>query len=242
MPTDRFTQARLHALYRILNTPARPWPHRHLFVEEVFPADFYAELQRHMPATAAYTPLAQTGKVAKGDYEMRSGFLLNSEHLSKVEAETATFWTALFEQVLNEEFVSALMSRHREELEDRACRENTPLPPTPGRDMILVRDSSSDGVKIHTSDRRNLLTLLFYLPADDRNADCGTTLYLPKDRTRRCWGGTHHDFAEFDPVHTLPFLPNSLFMFVKTDDSFHGVKPIRAEGLRRDLLLFYAHR
>lgn len=242
MSTDRFTQARLHALYRILNTPAHPWPHRHLFVEEVFPADFYAELQRHMPETAAYTPLAQTGKVAKGDYEMRSGFLLNSAHLSRVPTETAAFWTALFEQVLNEEFVAALMSRHGKELEDRARRENVPLPPAPERDMILVRDGSSDGVKIHTSDRRNLLTLLFYLPADDRNVACGTTLYLPKDRARRCWGGIHHDFAEFDPVHTLPFRPNSLFMFVKTDDSFHGVKPIQTDGLRRDLLLFYAHR
>jgi len=242
MPADRFTQARLHALYRILNSPVRSWPHRHLFVENVFPDDFYAELQRNLPDSAAYTPLAKTGKVAEGDYEMRAGFLLNEEHLGRVSTDVARFWTALFDEVLNGEFADALLARHAGDIRDRLEREGSPLAEAPRRDMILVRDGSSDGVKIHTSDPRNLLTLLFYLPADARHAGCGTTLYWPKDREMRCWGGPHHDFAGFDPVQTMPYRPNSLFMFVKTDDSFHGVKPIDVEGLRRDLLLYYIQR
>lgn len=242
MSSDRLTQARMHALYRILNTPVRPWPHPHLYVEEVFPTDFYAELRRSMPAAEAYTPLAKTGKVAQGDYEMRAGFLLDKRHLGQVPAEVAEFWTGLFDEVLNGEFASALLARHAEDIRQRMEREGVAMPQSPDRDMILVRDSSSDGVKIHTSDPRNLLTLLFYLPEDERNAGCGTTLYLPKDRSMRCWGGPHHDFAGFDPVWTMPYRPNSLFMFVKTDESFHGVKPIQVENLRRDLLLYYIHR
>jgi hypothetical protein len=35
----------------------------------------------------------------------------------------------------------------------------------------------------------------------------------------------------------MPYLPNSLFAFVKTPNSFHGVEPI-SEPIRRDLLLF----
>jgi hypothetical protein len=31
-------------------------------------------------------------------------------------------------------------------------------------------------------------------------------------------------------------------MFVKSNDSFHGVEPIQIDGMRRDLLLFYVHR
>ncbi|WP_207461873.1 hypothetical protein [Azospirillum sp. SYSU D00513] len=232
----------MHALYRILNSPVRPWPHRHLFIENVFPADFYAALQRCMPSANAYTSLAKTGKVAEGDYDMRSGFLLNEEHLGRVPADIARFWTGLFDEVLNDEFADALMARHGDDLRERLEREGKPLAKAPHRDMILVRDRSSDGVKIHTSDPGNLLTLLFYLPADARHADCGTTLYLPKERERRCWGGPHHEFEGFDPVWTMPYVPNSLFMFVKTDDSFHGVKPIHVENLRRDLMLFYVKR
>lgn len=242
MSNDRFTQARLHALYRILNTPVQPWPHRHLFVENVFPNAFYDELRRAMPAANAYTPLAKTGKVADGDYEMRAGFLLDDEHIGRVPADIARFWTALFDDVLNDEFAGALLERHAGDIRDRLAREGAPPAHPTQRDMILVRDSSSDGVKVHTSDPRNLLTLLFYLPEDDRHAECGTTLYLPKDRDRRCWGGPHHDFAGFDPVQTMPYLPNALFLFVKNDESFHGVKPIHVNGLRRDLLLYYIHR
>lgn len=239
--SDRFTHARLHALTRILATPTRPFPHRHLHVEEVFPPEFFAELRANMPPADAYTSLAKTGKVKNGDYEMRAGFLLNEEHLSRVPLATADLWTGLFNEVFNQEFVDLVLERFRPEIEARLAKEGASWPEV-RRDMILVRDSSSDGVKIHTSDPKNLITFLFYLPQDDRHSGCGTTLYLPKDRDFRCWGGPHHEFEQFDKVWTAPYVPNSLFMFVKTDDTFHGVEPIRIDGLRRDLLLFYIHR
>lgn len=242
LTAEFFVRARMHALYQITNSPVRPWPHKHLMIENVFPDDFYAELRRCMPEQGAYTPLAKTGKVAKGDYEMRAGFLLNEEHLSRVPARVARFWTGLFGEVLNAEFADVLMERHAADVRDRLEREGAVLAEPPRRDMILVRDGTSDGVKIHTSDPKNLLTLLFYLPEDERYVECGTTLYWPKDRDMRCWGGPHHELEGFDPVWTMPYRPNSLFMFVKTDDSFHGVKPIQIDNLRRDLLLYYIHR
>ena len=36
----------------------------------------------------------------------------------------------------------------------------------------------------------------------------------------------------------MPFLPNSLFTFVKTDNSFHGVEPVLDADCKRWLLLF----
>jgi hypothetical protein len=42
----------------------------------------------------------------------------------------------------------------------------------------------------------------------------------------------------FDRMMTMPFLPNSLFAFLKTHNSFHGVEPIQETGVRRDLLLY----
>jgi len=36
----------------------------------------------------------------------------------------------------------------------------------------------------------------------------------------------------------MPFLPNTMFAFVKTDHSFHGVEPIVDAGISRYLLLY----
>jgi hypothetical protein len=36
----------------------------------------------------------------------------------------------------------------------------------------------------------------------------------------------------------MPYLPNTLFAFVKNDRSFHGVEPIRDQDYRRHLLLY----
>lgn len=237
--TSAFRQASLHALYRILNTKVSDWPHRHLLIENVFPAEFYARLLNALPGSDAYTPLAQTGKVAEGDYAMRAGFLLDDKHRARVSPAISEFWQSLFDETFSPEFAAAIAERHEAQITSRFLREGRERPAVFGRDMLLVRDGTSDGVKIHTSDRKNVVTLLFYLPPDERYVACGTTLYLPKDREFRCWGGHHYDFELFDKVATMPFRPNSLFMFVKDDDSFHGVEPLRIEAIRRDLLLFY---
>ena len=229
-------------LYNILNTPPRIWPHNHAYIGPVFSKGFFGEIRTHLPPAEAYTPLGATGKVAEGDYGMRSGFLLDAPHKARVSPAVGAFWQALFDGVFDAEFADTLVAHFRPQIAARLAAEGVDWPTEIKRDMILVRDTSSDGVKIHTSDPKNLITLLFYLPEDDRYAPCGTTLYLPKQRDFRCWGGPHHGFENFDKVWTAPFLPNSLFMFVKSNDSFHGVEPIQIDGMRRDLLLFYVHR
>lgn len=37
---------------------------------------------------------------------------------------------------------------------------------------------------------------------------------------------------------TLPYVPNVLFAFMKTPNSFHGVEPIEEPEVQRDLLLY----
>ena len=39
-------------------------------------------------------------------------------------------------------------------------------------------------------------------------------------------------------MRTLPYVPNALFAFMKTPNSFHGVEPIEEPEVRRDLLLY----
>ena len=39
-------------------------------------------------------------------------------------------------------------------------------------------------------------------------------------------------------MRTMPYVPNALFAFMKTPNSFHGVEPIEEPDVRRDLLLY----
>jgi hypothetical protein len=40
----------------------------------------------------------------------------------------------------------------------------------------------------------------------------------------------------------MPYVPNSLFAFVRTSNLFHGVEPISENGVCRDLLLYDIQR
>ena len=68
-------------------------------------------------------------------------------------------------------------------------------------------------------------------------AHLGTSIYRPRSPFT-CDGGPHYPFDPFERIKTTRFAPNTLFMFVKSDISFHGVEPISDPGVERDLLLY----
>ena len=79
---------------------------------------------------------------------------------------------------------------------------------------------------------------LFYLPRDESQSHLGTSIYVPEDAGFACPGGPHHPFELFRRVYTMPYVPNTLFAFLKTQNSFHGVEPLTGAAVRRDLLLY----
>jgi hypothetical protein len=83
-----------------------------------------------------------------------------------------------------------------------------------------------------------VITVLFYLPRDRSQAHMGTSIYQPKNPEFVCPGGPHYGYSDFNRVATMPFLPNSMFAFVKGDRSFHGVEPVTDPDVRRWLLLY----
>jgi hypothetical protein len=105
-------------------------------------------------------------------------------------------------------------------------------------EALLVQDITNYKLGPHTDTLRKVITLLFYLPKDTSQAHLGTSIYRPKDPAFRCPGGPHHPHDQFERLETMPFLPNSLFAFFKTDNSFHGVEPVADPDTRRWLLLY----
>ena len=104
-------------------------------------------------------------------------------------------------------------------------------------EALLIRDFSGYAIGPHTDSQKKIMSALFYLPKDDSMKEFGTSIYTPKQEGFTCSGVRHYPFADFDTVSTMPFMPNSLFAFPKSNKSFHGVEKFIGEGVR-DILLY----
>ena len=231
-----FSAVEEQVIYQIANAPVREYPYPHLYIEQVFPDDFYAELRANWPTSSSLVSLPQTGRVSKGVYEERFVLPLTEEGLNRLPEDRRAFWRELADWLMAYRFLAAMVdkfgnhvhTRFGEEL--RNCKFRA--------DALVVRDHTNYKIGPHTDAPHRLLSLLFYCPDNDDLRHLGTSIYVPRDRDFRCEGGPHYKHSGFQRIRTMEYQPNSLFAFFKTDNSFHGVEPIHDENILRDLLLY----
>jgi hypothetical protein len=225
--------AELHLSYAIRNAPIREYPFPHCYLQDVFPSDYYEQIQRQLPADQF---MLSNGDAGRGT-QLKERFVLEmkSQYLQTLPEDNKRFWTEFSRWMLGERFRSCVLGKFTDVIERRFKGvENVEFE----SDAVLVEDRTNHRMVPHTDHPRKALAMLFYLPRSESQAHLGTSIYLPKDRSFVCPGGPHHAPDGFDLLTTFPFLPNSLFMFVKTDNSFHGVEPVNDLDCRRWLLMF----
>lgn len=225
----------LHVLYQIANAPIRLFPFPHIYVQNVFPADFYHELRGRLPPAEAYQNLEALKRVGAGYPDTRLVMVVTPENVRALPEPSRSFWGATAKWLLGGVFAQGALSKFAEFLERRF---GDPRKLKFYDEALVVQDYTTYSLGPHTDSPSKVLSFLFYLPPNDSLAHLGTSLYVPKDPRFTCPGGPHHPFELFDRMMTMPFLPNTLFAFLKTQNSFHGVEPIRETGIRRDLLLY----
>jgi hypothetical protein len=227
------SRAELHLTYKVANAPINVFPFPHFFVEDVFPTDYYAQMQRMLPEPAAMLPIGEVRNTVTN--KERFVLELRDEQLQRLPADKRAFWEELrgwmvggaLGPMLLRKFGSYVVQRF-EGRKDVAYYD----------EALLVQDTTNYKLGPHTDAPRKVITLLFYLPPDTSQAHLGTSIYLPNDREFRCPGGPHHARENFERLWTMPFLPNSLFVFLKNDRSFHGLEPVADPDTRRWLLLY----
>jgi hypothetical protein len=228
-----FSDAEMQLAYKVGNVPFNMFPYPHFYVPDVFPAEFYREIQRNMPDPAAMIPIEEARNL-KG-YKERFVLGLNEEQLATLPETKRRFWSDMAAWLVGANFQSLVMRKFQPFIDQRF----------PGKDglqfhdeALLVQDVTNYKLGPHTDAPRKVVTMLFYLPPDNSQLHLGTSMYLPKDGQFTCPGGPHHRHDKFVRLHTMPFAPNSLFAFFKTDNSFHGVEPVADPDCRRWLLLY----
>lgn len=235
-----FSAVRDHVIGRIEATPVGQEPFEHLYVEEVFPPDFYAELQRQMIPNAGYRRLNQTGRVSEAYSSAR--LCLFPQDLATIEATPAQkdFWRELFaafdQSAFRQVWLRTFKGAVKRHVKSVAPQKKSSVP-TAFSEVFLMRDLETYALGPHTDSAQKLVSVLFYLAPDESAPELGTSLYRPRDNTFTCAGGPHHGFGKFERVSTLRYKPNAMLAFPKSRVCFHGVEPV-ASARQRDLLLF----
>ncbi|MCW5575847.1 MAG: hypothetical protein KIT13_07095 [Burkholderiales bacterium] len=228
-----YSAAELQLAYKVGNVPFGMFPYPHFYIPEVFPADFYRQLQQNLPDPAAMRPIEEV-RAVKG-YKERFVLGLNDRDLAALPADKRAFWSEFAGWLVGSNFRSLVLRKFQSYIDQRFAGQS-------GVEVydeaLLVQDVTNYKLGPHTDAPRKVVTMLFYLPPDDSQKHLGTSMYLPDDPAFTCQGGPHHDRGKFALLHTNPFLPNSLFAFFKTDNSFHGVEPVADPDCRRWLLLY----
>jgi hypothetical protein len=227
------SSAELTAAYTVGNAPIQVFPFPHIFVRDVFPREYYAEMQRKLPPSELLKPIAEARNVH--GYPERFVLNLTPPELGKLPEPYRAFWSELAGWLIGGRFKGLLLDKFGQFIEQRfQGMSGVEL----ADEALLVEDRTRYSLGPHTDTPMKVLAMLFYLPPDESQAHMGTSIYVPKDPRFVCEGGPHYPFDSFERMVGMPFLPNSMFAFLKTVNSFHGVEPIRDEGVRRHLLLY----
>lgn len=201
-------------IYKLANVRVQTYPFPHFYIPDIFPSDFYAGLARHVHGLQTFT----------GDPEGR--------YHGRRFAPRDTLPEGLA-GLTTKRFMRAALSVFQPQAAERYGSN----PMEVIADTRLIRDGKDYFIGPHTDGKWKLISLLFYLPIHRMYEQHGTSIYLPRNPKFTCEGGPHHNFADFIRIYTAPYLPNSLFGFWKTNQSFHGVEPV-TQDFQRDVLLW----
>lgn len=199
----------------------------------MFPADFYAELQRRLPPAELFTPIDET-RNTRG-YPDRAILELTPAGLAQAPEPYRGFWSDIGRWMLSGRLARVMLDKFGDVLRER-FRGHSRMEFY--EDAVLVHDRTNYVLGPHTDSPQKVVSALFYLPPDDSLELHGTSLYAPREPGFTCPGGPHYRFELFERVRTMPFLPNTLFAFPKTHACFHGVEAIKDAQVHRYALQY----
>jgi hypothetical protein len=222
----------LFLAYKIGNSEIFNFPFPHTYIKNIFPDHIYNLIQDNMPEPEKLKAISEVRGV-KG-YDERFVLSFENESLAILDDIKKSFWIKFRDQLLSGNFKNFLLSRFLPFIQARFKNiEQIKF----YDELLLVKDTMNYKLGPHTDAKRKVLTLLFYLPKNNSQQNLGTSIYMPKNLNFKCEGGPHYPHEDFEKIITMPFIPNSLFCFVKTENSFHGVEKINSVE-KRWLLLY----
>ncbi|MGE0724902.1 MAG: hypothetical protein AB7O45_11030 [Alphaproteobacteria bacterium] len=226
-----FEEARKAIVAQFAAVPVAEQPFPHFYTREAFPPAFFQEIRANLPPEELLTPTdARRSSNPYGSHRRKFG--INAQNVEMLDPARRRFWSRLQSLLCGREFLELVLSRFGAGIARRYG--GRPLDPV-GRLEINV-DGENYAIAPHTDSEAKIATMLFYLPEDESRADLGTAIFAPKQAGFVSERPNQYPFELFDKVKAFPYVPNSCFTFLKTDNSFHGRETVTGENLRRPMM------
>ena len=239
-----------HINKKLLSTELETDPWVYKFIDNIFPEEFYTEIINALPSSNFYksrTEIDQKAKETNYNKE-RFVFILNAVNLKTLSKAQNIFWSSLATIIFNDSILKNVLNIFKETIEQRMKNLSEIEKKKLGlknyriyKKAEIVKDFKKYHLGAHTDNFNKFITFLFYLPKDKSLENLGTSIYKKKIEIPLNEVAKHQSKEEtesnFTKIKTCKFHPNSLLIFPRTNDSFHGVDEINIEAKERDLLL-----
>ena len=233
-----------HMLVRLAQTPTCDQPYSHFYVENVFPAEVYADMMRGIPAPSLYKPLSMTKHRNAEGVSTCDVFALTGPEMEKLTLAARELWQGVGSALSAPELKVVVFRKLATDLTRRfGCRREEVDRLTSFTKPSLFRDLEGYEIPPHPDGRTKIVTMQLYLPVDYSQLELGTAVYR---RRFKSISGIYSWHGRFEKVKQFLFQPNSGYAFAVSNSlgkkSWHGREEIPAgSGVRNSLLnLFFA--
>lgn len=205
-------------------------PFPHFYIRDFLAENIYSQLRRNFPEDDQFkrSDAKRTSNVAALLH--RRKIQLVDETISSWNRESSTIFGAISNVFRSRDFSLCVQAQFEAQIADRYGQKYLPT----FTRVELNRDEDGYEIKPHTDAPHKVFTLIFYLPDDDTNSAFGTYIYQPKVKSFTSEAPTQFDSNLFEIRKALPYKPNTVFGFMKTDRSFHGRPAIKGLKGHRD--------
>ncbi|HEY2158432.1 MAG TPA: hypothetical protein VGH33_22570 [Isosphaeraceae bacterium] len=230
-----------HLLHRIDVTPAMEEPFGHIYLQEVFPSDIYAEILASLPDPSIYAITAERHHKGEAGSYNRSLFPIAVQNLRLMSTSIRDLWRGIAAGLTAPELKRAMYAKLARDLAFRYGVPESKAAELPGYSRpTLYRETEGFEIPPHPDTRKKVITMHLYFPADLSQLDLGTALYRRK-RPALPFGDWRR---RFEKMKQFPFRPNSGYAFVVNNKiirkSWHGREELPpGTGVRNTLLNTY---
>lgn len=218
-------------------------PYWYLEIENIWPDDFYQQILNNIPQDKSiYRPLSSKYK-DRFKYELGYGENCDKPlaKLENMSGEQKSFWKS-FQQhfVVDNQFTESVLNKYKEYIHWDSLHDYK-------QNCRLSKDLKGYSIGVHSDRRNKVFSALFYTPKNYNESmkyEWGTQILKPKKNNHQHnseihsaynTDGTHNEFELYKWIECKP---NSFFSWVVTQQSYHGVPPIKIEGVRDSIAFF----